>query len=53
MTADFDVVTGAFGYSGAAIASELQAAGRRGLHAASVAVAWRRISASDHPSGSP
>jgi nucleoside-diphosphate-sugar epimerase len=27
--ADFDVVTGAFGYSGAAIASELQAAGRR------------------------
>ena len=29
MTADFDVVTGAFGYSGAAIASELQAAGRR------------------------
>jgi uncharacterized protein YbjT (DUF2867 family) len=26
---DFDVVTGAFGYSGAAIASELQAAGRR------------------------
>ena len=27
MTADFDVVTGAFGYSGAAIASELQAAG--------------------------
>jgi uncharacterized protein YbjT (DUF2867 family) len=29
MTADFDVVTGAFSYSGAAIASELQAAGRR------------------------
>jgi uncharacterized protein YbjT (DUF2867 family) len=29
MTTDFDVVTGAFGYSGAAIASELQAAGRR------------------------
>jgi len=28
-TADFDVVTGAFSYSGAAIASELQAAGRR------------------------
>ena len=27
--ADFDVVTGAFSYSGAAIASELQAAGRR------------------------
>ncbi|HXZ76843.1 MAG TPA: NAD(P)H-binding protein, partial [Streptosporangiaceae bacterium] len=26
---DFDVVTGAFGYSGAAIASELRAAGRR------------------------
>ncbi len=25
----FDVVTGAFSYSGAAIASELQAAGRR------------------------
>ena len=29
MTADFDVVTGAFGYSGAAITSELQATGRR------------------------
>ena len=29
MTGDFDVVTGAFGYSGAAIARELQAAGRR------------------------
>jgi len=29
MTDDFDVVTGAFSYSGAAIASELQAAGRR------------------------
>ena len=27
--ADFDVVTGAFSYSGAAIAHELQAAGRR------------------------
>jgi uncharacterized protein YbjT (DUF2867 family) len=26
---DFDVVTGAFSYSGAAIAKELQAAGRR------------------------
>jgi uncharacterized protein YbjT (DUF2867 family) len=26
---DFDVVTGAFSYSGAAIASELQAAGRQ------------------------
>ncbi len=29
MTDDFDVVTGAFSYSGAVIASELQAAGRR------------------------
>ena len=29
MSADFDVVTGAFSYSGAAIARELQAAGRR------------------------
>ena len=29
MTGDFDVVTGAFSYSGAVIASQLQAAGRR------------------------
>lgn len=29
MSGDFDVVTGAFSYSGAAIASQLQAAGRR------------------------
>ena len=29
MSADFDVVTGAFSYSGAVIARELQAAGRR------------------------
>ena len=29
MTSDFDVVTGAFSYSGAAIARELQATGRR------------------------
>jgi uncharacterized protein YbjT (DUF2867 family) len=29
MSDDFDVVTGAFSYSGAAIARELQAAGRR------------------------
>lgn len=29
MTGDFDVVTGAFSYSGAVIASELQAAGRQ------------------------
>jgi hypothetical protein len=29
MTGDFDVVTGAFSYSGAVIAGELQAAGRR------------------------
>jgi nucleoside-diphosphate-sugar epimerase len=29
MSGDFDVVTGAFSYSGAVIARELQAAGRR------------------------
>ncbi len=29
MSGDFDVVTGAFSYSGAVIASELQAAGRQ------------------------